>query len=315
VADLSDVETTLVGVLAGIIYPAPYNSGDYQASNALAAFPPPTSTTPAPPLVPIITKTYRGWPEEATMDADLAIGRAHVSVFPEQGMTQITTRYFPVDDAAVEIPAATLGWTVAGNVATLTGTVTVPQNIAIVVDGFGIAYAVQANDTLPAAAAALAALISPKRTVNVVGAAITIPGAHTLIARVGVWAATQAEVRRQKQGFRVSIWAATPAARDVLASLVDMGISGLKDAFGNLTEFFPLSDGTTAHITYRTTYIDDRPEKARLWRRDLCYMIEYAVNADGLLPTLIVPTESVQAGTTALTTVSQFQPPKFTTSF
>lgn len=315
-ADLSTVETAIVDLIASIIFAAPYNSGDYQTSVALEAFPPPTSANPSPSLIPITTKLYRGWPEEANMDADLALGRAHVSVFPEQGVTQNTTAYFPLDSAVTTIPAPSLAWTVAGNTATLSGTIITPQNIAIVVDGLGISYGVQPGDTLSTAAAALAALIAPTRTATTTGPTITIPGSHSLVARVGVVGTTQMIVSSQKQGFRVSIWTATPAARDTLSSLIGAGISGLLDTNSNPTEWIDLSDGTGAQIVYRTTYVDDRPEKARLWRRDICYSVTYYTTISITAPTVTVATESEQLSTVELTSlITTLQPPKITRSF
>lgn len=315
-ADLADVEKSIVGLIASIIFAGPYNSGDYQASIALEAFPPPTIANPSPALTPITTKLYRGWPEEANMDADLALGRAHVSVFPEQGVTQNTTALFPLNSSVTTIPTATLAWTVVGTTATLSGTITTPQNIAIVVDGLGLSYGVQAGDTLSTAAAALSALIAAKRTATATGPVITIPGSHSISGRVGVVGTTQMIVATQKQGFRVSIWTATPAARDTLSSLIGAGISGLLSATGNPTEYITLADGTAAQIVYRTTYVDDRPEKARLWRRDLCYSATYYTTTSISAPTVTVATESEQLGTVELTSlVTTLQPPTFTKSF
>lgn len=293
-ADLADVERSLVNLIASIIYAGPYSSGDYQASLALAPFPPATIALPSPTAVPIVTKTYRGWPEEANLDADLALGRAHVSVFAEQGMTQLLDRYFPAFVEALPHSAHTLAWAVAGNVATLSGTITTPQNIAIVVDQAGYSYGVQAGDTLATAAAGLAALIAVDRTATTIGPAITIPNSHSLVARVGTVGTSSAEVRRIKQGMRVSVWTASPVARDVLSGMIDTRIGGLIDPISLMpTQRITLTDGTSAYLTYRTTYVDDKPTKAKLWRRDLCYMVEYADFATQTSPELVVPTLSM----------------------
>lgn len=293
-ADLADVEKSIVGLIASIIFASPYNSGDYQASLALAPFPPATIASPSPIAVPIVTKLYRGWPEEANLDADLALGRAHVSVFAEQGMTQLLSRYFPAFQETLPHAAHTLAWVVAGNVATLSGTVTTPQNIAIVVDQAGYSYAVQAGDTLTTAAAGLTALIAVDRTATSTGPAITIPNSHSLVARVGTVGTSSAEVRRMKQGMRVSVWTASPLARDVLCGLIDTGIGGLLDPVSLApTQRITLTDGSSAYLTYRTTYVDDKDQKARLWRRDLCYQVEYADFAVQTSPELIVPTLSM----------------------
>lgn len=298
-ADLSDVEKSLVALIANIIFAAPYSSGDFQNSRVLAPWPPATLANPTPSLVPISTKLYRGWPEEAALDADLALGKAHVSVFPEDGMSRLIDRYFSVFSPVLPLPAATLAWSVSGNVATLSGTITTPQNLGIIVDGLGFAYGVQATDTLATAAAGLTALIAARRTATSSGAAITIPNSHSITARIGVVGSAAAEVRRMQQGIRVSVWTASAYARDALSSAVDKGLAGLLDPVSGLpTQRFLLSDGSTAYMTYRATYINDMPTKDRVWRRDLCYMIEYAEFAYTAAPQLIVPVENYNTGIT-----------------
>ena len=308
-ADLADVEKGMVAAIAAILFSGPYNSGDFQNSLAFAPWPPATTANPTPTPVATPIKLYRGWPEENMLDADLALGKAHVSVFAEQGMTQIIDRYFPTFEQ-VSIASPTLSWTVSGNTATLSGTITTPQNIAVIINGLGFSYAVQTGDTLATAVAALAALIALPGTspfssdfdsdfgggisASVSGTTITVPTAHELVARVGTFGVMAAEVGRVNQGIRVSVWAASARARDVIAGMIDTGLRGLFDAFGNLTQFITLDDGTAAQVQYRTTYIDDKPTKDRVWRRDLCYMVQYATFVEITAPEFIVPIATEQ---------------------
>lgn len=293
-ADLSDVEESLVNLIASIIFATPYLSGAYQASNVLAAFPPPTLTNPNPSPIPIVTTVYRGWPEEALLDADLALGRAHVTVFSEPGMTQVVSRY-PVEfEEVLPHAAPTLAWTVVGTTATLTGSPATPQNIGIVVDGAGFACAISPGDTLGSAVVRLTALIAATRTATSAGPVITIPNAHSIAARVGTWGTSTAEVRRVKQGMRISVWTASPGARDVLAGAIDGGIAGLLDPISGVpTQWITLTDGTQAYLTYRTGYVTDQSSRVRLWRRDICLMIEYPTMATISSPEMIIPTLSV----------------------
>lgn len=292
-ADLADVEESLVALIAGILFTSPYLSGAYQASTAIAPWPPATVAAPNPTPVSIVTTVYRGWPEQARLDADLALGRAHVTVFSEPGMTQVVSRYTPIFEENLPHAAPTLAWTVAGTTATLTGSPSTPQNIGIVVDGAGFACAIVDGDTLSSAAARLTALIAATRTATSAGAVITIPGAHAIAARVGTWGTSTAEVRRVKDGFKISIWAPSPVARDVLARMIDGGIAGLLDPVsGSPTEWIALSDGTAGQITYRRGYVDDKASPARLWRREICFMVEYPTMLTISSPEMIIPTLS-----------------------
>lgn len=314
-ADQAAVETALVSLVASILFPAtPYLSGDYAASAAQAAWPPATSASPTPATAPIVVRLYRGWPLPANLDADLALGRAHVTIFPESGVVRNTSRFLP-QSVQTTSPVHTLAWSVVGNVATLSGTITTPQNIALIIDGVGFAYAVQALDTLSTAAAGITALVAAQRTATAVGPVVTIPGAHAVVGRVGGYGTMTTVVRQQTQGFRVMIWAPTPAARDALSGLIDAGIAGLMTPSGNLTEFLTLADGTLAHVTFRTTYTDDKPQEMRLWRRDLCYTLEYLTTVSTTSPEMIVPTDSYQEGFIDLSLFISNSPPKVTVSF
>jgi hypothetical protein len=293
VADLAAVEATLVNLIAGIVFASPYLSGAYQASNVLAPFPPATQAAPNPTMVPIVTTIYRGWPEQARLDADLALGRAHVTVFSEPGMTQVVSRYPVSFEEVLPHAAPTVAWTVSGATATLTGSPSTPQNIGIVVDGAGFACAIVPGDTLGSAVVRLTALIAATRTATSAGTAITIPNAHAIAARVGTWGTSTAEVRRVKQGMRISVWTASPAARDALAGAIDVGIAGMLDPVSGVpTQDLALPDGTEAYLTYRTTYVTDQPSRGRLWRRDICLMVEYPTMATISSPEMIIPTLS-----------------------
>lgn len=70
-ADLSDVESSLVTVIAGLLYP---------------------NGTGQPSSVGIPCKVFAGWPTAAQLDADLVAGVANVSVYPTQ-IERNTTRY------------------------------------------------------------------------------------------------------------------------------------------------------------------------------------------------------------------------------
>lgn len=76
------------------------------------------------------------------------------------------------------------------------------------------------------------------------------------------------EIRRQDRVFQITVWAATPALRDVVAAAVDVTLTG--------TEFLTMPDGFGARIIYRNSHISDDLQKDKLYRRDFQYSVEYA---------------------------------------
>jgi hypothetical protein len=274
-ADLSDVEKALVSTIASALFSSTYQPGAAQASLAMAPWPPAgPGQTPAAP-VPVTVRLYRGWPETATLEADLAAGKAHVSVFPMDGVTRDTSRFWPRPVQTASIPA-TVTATVSGSTVTIGGSITAGNVVGIQIgparNPQAYAYVVQASDTLASVAAALGAKITGA---TVSGAVITLPSALNLTAGSFALQPALTEVRRQMQGFRVSAWCPTPAARDAICKLIDCGLAGLRDSHGNLTRFLVLPDNSTAWIKYTHTGPNDYPARDRVWRRDLCYGLEY----------------------------------------
>jgi hypothetical protein len=289
-ADLSDVEGSLVSTIASILFSGSYLPGAYQASLALAPWPPAGPSQSPPSAVPVVVRLYRGWPESAVLQADLAAGKAHVSVYPLDGVTRDTSRYWPCPAQTTSVSATVTlyvgfpspqtvyvgGSVTAGNVV---GIQLGPEN-----NPQAYAYVVQGSDTLDSIAATMAGKI-PGASAS--GQVITLPNTLNLAAGAFALQPELTEVRRQLQGFRVSTWCPTPAARDAICSLIDGGLAGLKDSYGNFTRFMPLSDGSTAWIKYQHTGSNDYPARDRVWRRDICYGLEYPTTILEQDPTLL----------------------------
>ncbi len=146
-ASLTDVLKQVAAQIAAIVYP----SGTGQPS--VAGFP---------------IRVYPGWPVPEQLEADLAAGIAHISVYPH-GKDRSTTRYLGRSSIPLTAPVHTLTMTVAGSVVTLSGTISA-QNIMINLNGTSYVYAVQQSDTLTSAATALAYLVP--------GASSAGPGYH-----------------------------------------------------------------------------------------------------------------------------------------
>ena len=233
-ADSADVEAALVRLLAQACYPNPQN-------------------------VPV--KAFRGWPVPAQLDADLAAGLVTVSVYPADTERNVT-RHLP-RWAELPVAAPTLILTAVNNAVTASGT---PGrfNACVAVDGKAYVYPASSADTLQTIAQGLAALI-PGATSS--GATVTVPGAN-VAARVGGFGTAVRELKRQKKGYQITIWAGTPALRDAIAPLADAALAA--------TDYLPLPDGTSARLLYERSRSSDRAERDGLYRRDLFYSAEFA---------------------------------------
>ncbi len=255
-ADQSDVEAALVDVISAALYP----NGSGQAS------------VPGPDC-----RIYRGWPNPAGLDADLAASKINVTVFPAGGPGRKTTRY---SDQWIGPPARPkLTVTVAGASVTFGGIADVGQVAGVLVDRASYAYRTRAGDTPELVAANLAAMARSRSIVQLSQSTLTIEGAGRLLARVVADAPTQREVRRQEQEFRITCWCPTPGTRDATAAAIDQTLSDQR--------FIALSDGTSGRLIYVGTSVFDQSQNARLYRRDLNYSVEYPAVFTSTLPAML----------------------------
>jgi hypothetical protein len=258
-ADQSDVETALVGVVGGALYP----SGLF-----------------AQCVVPgAVCRIYRGWPVPAALDADLAAGTTNISVVAVGGQSRNTTRW---PDAWIPqtqtVP--TLTATVNGDAVTFGGTGGAGQVAAVIADTAWAAWRLQATDTPQSVAAALATALANARSASARGAVLTVPGAIRLIGRVEADQPTLRLSRRQLQAFRLTAWCADPMTRDAVGSAVDAALSGI--------DFIGLADGTSGRLRYIASVVSDRWEDATLYRRELTYSVDYSTSIALDLPRMAV---------------------------
>ena len=256
-ADLSDIERGLVTLIAGALFPATgYMPGAFATTSGGQA-----------------VKVVRGWPTQDALNSDLAAGRAVISIFAEHGMTRNVSRW-PTLAVQVSTVTPTLTVAVAGAAVTLAGTITAGNVVGIAAGSplAAHAYIIQAADTLASIATALAAKIAGA---TAAGPVVTLAARLNLVAGVMVPQTVLTITRQQEQGFRISVWTATPAARDILAGQVDNALSAIHSAGGMLTTFFAVTPYESARLMYRTTYVSDMPARDRLWRRDLLFNVEY----------------------------------------
>lgn len=248
-ADLNDVQDSVVALLAAAIYP---------------------NGTAQPPIGGIPVRVYAGWPTAAQLDADLLAGTAHITIFGRESKN--TTRYQTAkyDDLTATVAAPALTLTISGRTVTVGGTVAAGVNTAVMVGMSAFTYQTVTNDTTSTIATALATLINatyPGTTAS--GTVITLPATGPTInaARVGGSGQKVIENGRVEQIFQVTIWTNSPANRKTIASLIVSPIMA--------TRFLTLADTTSAALLLKSQRDDDVPQKELLYRRDIMISVEY----------------------------------------
>lgn len=280
-SDISDVLVVLAKHAAAAIYPtltwdtidANWDSGELW------------DLATGQSLVGNDVRIYPGWPTSNRLDDDLAAGIAHVSIFPrpeERNTTRYSERSHTVEAAVTTLVLSSA--VVAGKyVVTVSGTVSVPQNVALRINGKFYVYGVEQGDTLEDIATALADLVAediPDTSVS--GTALPIgPAGRLQAARVGGVGTVAKELRRQERMIQIVIWAHDPAVRDAIAGAVDVELAG--------TRFLEMPDGFGARLTYKNSPVIDALQKAALYRRDLNYLVEYATTKSKQRAAVIAP--------------------------
>lgn len=286
-ADISDVEATLVALIATILgLGQSYVPGTAAASSVVNAQ----------------CRIYRGWALPDSMAADMKAGIANVSVFPVPGTGRKMTRYVPEWKALPQV-AATLTISKTGQDFIFSGTPGSNQVIGISV-GTGVnpqtyAYRMLSTDTPASVASALAALV-PGTSSN--GNVLITNGLVNVSATLSVDQPMIREMRRQSQHVWVICWCQNPQLRDVLASAVDEGLGNLMTDAGTPTDQLPLPDGSSCILHYYSSHTDDQAQKAGIWRRDLRYVVEYPTVQAESWPLLVFGTVNDTNDTSGLVT-------------
>ena len=238
----------------------------------------------APSAITATVRIFRGWPNAAALDADLAAGRVNVTIFPVPGATRVTTRY-PL--APVANPATpTLTVSVAGNTATFSGTALPGQLAGLLVEGQPYVYRTATGDTPDLVAAILAAAITINHPAICSGSSVFTPGSVP-IARTVADATATTELRRQVQTFRLTAWCPTPDLRDATCAALDPVFAA--------TPFLTLADGSAARLTFISTTTFDQSEDASLYRRDLLYAVEFPTTLVAIQPSMLFGTVGIGA--------------------
>ncbi|HUB90954.1 MAG TPA: hypothetical protein VMA74_14610 [Dyella sp.] len=267
-ADIDDVLNALETTIAGVVYP-----------NGLAQ----------PSAIGVPAAIYPGWPTSSQLDADLRAlgtggpGKIHITIFPRP-QEKNTTRYIGLQYEQQAFNAPTLVLTISGQQVTITGTVSTPQNVALIVSNQAYTYAVQAADTLASIATALAQQIAGA---TAAGAVITLPlSARITAARAGASGTMSALTKQQQREVQITIWADTPEHRSAAAQPIDSALSAIT--------WLQLPDGTSGRLRYVSTPVDDINQKANLYRRDLLYTVEY-FTTNTITATEVIVTEQTNS--------------------
>ncbi|WP_316227830.1 hypothetical protein [Bradyrhizobium sp. SZCCHNR3015] len=244
-ADLSDVTAYLLQAATDAVYP----NGAARAS-----------------IVGAGVRLMEGWPIAKQLDADMAAGKANVSVFPPAGAG--TTVYQVLDKTYVIQPAAiATTFTLAGNVITVAGTLAPGEFMTLVIDG-----AVACSQTGTSVADMLAKLAAQAQSFGYPAVAtsntLAVPFGHELVVRQGGKAVEGKVVHRQQQSVWITVWAPTPTMRNALAAAIDVAIKSKNRV--------TMPDTSQALVVYSRTNTVDEQQAATIYRRDLIFNVDYA---------------------------------------
>lgn len=243
-SDLSQVRDTIAQNLQTPIYPNGVNS---------------------PSVAGVPVTIVAGWPIRTNLDKELQQGRAMVSVYPmsqERIMTKFQRNYIP---NTITEPTIFLTVDSAAETVTITGSISIPQVVSIIINKIGYAYAVLTNDTLNSIAQNTANLIPGATAINNV---IYLTGAYSIVARVSSSYSASKELARVDRLFMISCWCPNENIRYLLGSAIDIY---MKDNYR-----IPMPDNFFAQVFYHNTNDTDLLEKSLIYRRDLNYTIQYA---------------------------------------
>jgi hypothetical protein len=247
-ADLSDVRDSLVALATSACYP-----------NGVVA----------PSLTTRQITIGAGWPLPLDVDAAMKANRSIVTVYAVPGATAKEAQFF---EPPYVVTAPIIGMTAivtAPATAAINGNPNPNEYLTFVVDGLhaysATAIAGDTNLTMAATLAAKVAVDYPgtAAAVNIV----SVIGAHALIVRVGAPYVVAQLLHRQRQQFRITVFAPTDADRTAIAAPLDVLFKQ------TLRLTFP--DTSQGIMTFLNVLEDDKSEKLGNYRRGLVYEVTY----------------------------------------
>lgn len=231
-----------------------------------------------PSIAGVPVTIYSGWPIRTELDKQLQLGNAVVSVYPKNQERDVT-KFQRIFQSNTVTPA-TLVLTVnsRAETITITGTVSIPQAVMIIMNGIGYGYAVQANDTLSSIATNVAALIPGASALANV---ITLTSAHSIIARVSTAYTASEELGRVDRVFMITCWCTDENVRFLLGNAIDI--------YMRENYRIPMPDNFFAQVFYHNINDFDDLDKSLIYRRDLNYTVQYAVTLTTSVMSIVDP--------------------------
>jgi hypothetical protein len=243
-ADLSDVLNLIYDQVADVIYP----DGPLEQS-----------------IINQDVTIVKGWPIRNKLDDQLVIGKNIVSIFPTNKERISKVQTFR-DWKDVEALPKTLSATIVNdNKVEISGTVSVPLSVMIIIDNAAYAYQVLESDSLNSIAFNLAQII-PGASSS--GSTIQVFGSPKIEAKVIGQIIAGRELGRQEREFMISCWCPNVETRDQLFPPIDI--------FFRENYQFTLPDGFVCHFFYSHSEYSDSFEMQDLFRRDLFIKVMYA---------------------------------------
>ncbi|HQT38369.1 MAG TPA: hypothetical protein PK231_03015 [Acidocella sp.] len=243
-AGQADVETAIVNLVAGALYP---------------------NGTGQPSVAGVQCSVARGWPTEAGVNDAVNAGNVLITVHQRAGFSRDATRYSRAAFTVSQI-APTLTATLSGFAVTFGGTVTAGNTVGVLSASVAYTHVATSTDTLSTIASALASTI-PGATAS--GAVLTLPAGNAapgvVVVNGGV---VGIEVGRQQAGFSVDVWAPSPALRDAIFATLEPAIP--------YSFRLTLADGSIATLMqFQESGPDDLPSREKMFRRNLLCIYDY----------------------------------------
>lgn len=254
--DISQVVSALIEQLGTAIYPEGVGS---------------------PPVNKSSTRLYAGWPNAKALDEDLALGIVNVSAFPRAGLGQITSRYNK-EWSHDEIPTPTLRAKVIGRVVTFTGVGSDGLLAGIIEGEQSWALKVMEGWAPAKVASAFHRIVRPGVVLD--GDSLIFSGTSRLEARTAAAVPEEREVRRQRRGIQLTVWAPTPEARDLTFQILDLWVA--------THPFFDV-ENRAVRLEYSGDTFDEDARQANLHRRDMLLTVEYPTIEKRDSPPVVIP--------------------------
>lgn len=230
--------------------------------------------------LPVETRVVIGWPNPRMVENDLRPNtqtRAIVSIYPLENRSEF--RYINQPECIERFDATEIPVVIAPDQVQLGGTLRPGDNIFVVINAkYDFAAQVVMNPSVTGTLQTIADKINASPigfSGTVAGDILTVAANPTIITDLFTaaygYGLSKIEVARPNRRVQVTIWAPTPAIRDLVASAVLGSLSA--------ENHYTLEDGSIAYTAYDGGMINDFEQSAGVFLEDLFYEGEYAVYA------------------------------------